>query len=42
LIHQNVKISEAQLEQIPINIYDRKARGTKEYAKLAQELINYE
>lgn len=42
LIHQNVKISEAQSEQIPINIYDRKARGTKEYAKLAQELINYE
>ncbi|PTX14810.1 chromosome partitioning protein [Halanaerobium congolense] len=40
VIHQNVKISEAQSEGLPINIYDKKAKGTKEYMDLALELIN--
>lgn len=40
VIHQNVKISEAQGEGLPINIYDKKAKGTKEYMNLALELIN--
>jgi chromosome partitioning protein len=39
IIHQNVKISEAQSESLPINIYDRKARGAKEYQQLALELM---
>jgi chromosome partitioning protein len=42
IIHQNVKIVESQAEQLPINIYDDKARGAKEYMKLAKELIESE
>lgn len=40
IIHQNVKISEAQSESLPINVYDKKAKGTKEYQELALELMN--
>jgi chromosome partitioning protein len=40
VIHQNVKIAEAQAEGVPINIYDKKAKGAKEYMNLALELIN--
>jgi chromosome partitioning protein len=40
VIHQNVAISEAQGEGLPINIYDKKAKGAKEYMNLALELIN--
>jgi len=39
LIHQNVKIAEAQGEQVPINHYSRKAKGSKEYMKLAKEVV---
>ena len=39
VIHQNVKISEAQGEGLPINIYDKKAKGSKEYMNLALEMI---
>jgi chromosome partitioning protein len=39
VIHQNVAISEAQGEGVPINIYNKKAKGAKEYMKLALELI---
>lgn len=42
VIHQNVKLSEAQSAQVPINIYDQKARGAEEYSRLAEELINHE
>ena len=42
VIHQNVTISEAQTEGLPINLYNKKAKGTKEYKKLAEELINIE
>lgn len=42
IIHQNVALSNAQTEEIPINIYDKNAKGAKEYKKLAQELINNE
>ena len=40
VIHQNVKISEAQAKGLPINLYDKKARGAKEYQQLALEMIN--
>jgi len=42
VIHQNVKLTEAQTEGLPINLFDKKARGAKEYAKLAEELISHE
>ncbi len=42
IIHQNVKINEAQTEALPINLYDKKARGAEEYSLLAKELINIE
>ncbi|MBM7624916.1 ParA family protein [Sporohalobacter salinus] len=42
IIHQNVKIAEAQTKSTPINIYDKNARGAKEYKSLAKELINFE
>lgn len=42
MIHQNVKISEAQTEQLPINLFDKKARGAEEYYSLAKEVISYE
>jgi chromosome partitioning protein len=42
VIHQNVRISEAQSEGLPINVYDKKARGAKEYKQLALELMRNE
>ncbi len=42
LIHGNVKIAEAQAEQMPVNHYNKNARGAKEYLALAKELINNE
>lgn len=40
LIHQNVAIAQAQIEEKPVNLYDKKARGAQEYMELAKELIN--
>jgi len=42
VIHQNVAISEAQSEGLPINLYDKNAKGTKEYKSLVEELIDNE
>ncbi len=42
VIHQNVRLSEAQTEGLPINLYDEKASGTREYAALSEELISNE
>jgi len=40
IIHQNVALSNAQTEEVPINIYDQNAKGAKEYKKLAEEVKN--
>lgn len=40
VIHQNVKIAEAQTEGLAVNHYAPRAKGSKEYAALAKELIN--
>ena len=42
VIHQNVAISEAQSTGVPINIYDKNAKGTREYRTLVEEMINNE
>ncbi len=42
IIHQNVAISMAQNEQIPINLYDSKSTGAREYYQLAKEVIGIE
>lgn len=39
IIHQNVAIGQAQIEELPVDHYDKKATGTKEYKALAKELI---
>ena len=38
IIHQNVKISEAQSARKPISYFDKNCRGTIEYTKLAKEI----
>ena len=40
IIHQNVALSNAQTEEVPINIYDQNAKGAKEYKRLAEEVKN--
>lgn len=42
VIHQNVKIAEAQSEGLPINLYAPNAKSSKEYLKLTKELLNNE
>jgi chromosome partitioning protein len=42
VIHNNVKIAEAQTHKKPINIYDKNAKGSIEYMSLAKELLSYE
>lgn len=42
VIHQNVRLNEAQTESLPVNLYDDKATGTKEYRNLAKELVDLE
>lgn len=42
IIHQNVKLSEAQMNRLPINLFDRSSKGYQEYMQLAKELIEYE
>ena len=39
VIHQNVAVAQAQIEELPVNLYDSKARSAKEYMSLAKELI---
>lgn len=39
LIHQNVKINEAQTARIPVNHYDTKCTGSVEYMQLAKEVL---
>ena len=38
VIHQNIKIAEAQKEGLPISYYDRKCKGFLEYTELAKEI----
>lgn len=40
VIHQNIKIADAQIHKQPINMYDKKCNGYKEYLKVTKELIN--
>ena len=40
VIHQTVKIAQAQIERKPINIFDSENTGAKEYMQLAKELIS--
>lgn len=40
VIHQNVKINEAQSAHLPVNLYDPKCSGSMEYEKLAKEVLN--
>lgn len=42
VIHQNVKIAEAQMENMPINHFNKNCTGYKEYLKLAMEVIERE
>lgn len=42
IIHQNVDLSNAQTEEVPINLFDKNAKGSKEYKKLAEEVKNNE
>lgn len=39
VIHQNIKIQEAQKEQIPVVFYDPACRGAKEYTAATEELM---
>ena len=38
VIHQNIRISEAQSARKPVSYFDRNCRGTIEYTKLAKEI----
>jgi chromosome partitioning protein len=38
VIHQNVKISEAQSAREPVSYFDKNCRGAMEYTKLAKEI----
>ena len=40
VIHQNVKITEAQAEKKPILFFDSDSKGSKEYLQLSKEVIN--
>ena len=42
VIHQNIAIGKAQIENIPINLFDKNSKGYKEYLALAQEVIGRE
>lgn len=37
IIHQNVKLSEAQMNRLPINLFDKSLKGYQEYMQLAKE-----
>ena len=40
VIHSNIKIAEAQREQIPICYYDKNSKGAIEYALITKEIVN--
>ncbi|WP_129596252.1 ParA family protein [Anaerophilus nitritogenes] len=42
VIHQNIAIGKAQIENMPINLFDKNSKGYKEYLALAQEVIGRE
>jgi chromosome partitioning protein len=42
MIRENIKLAEAPLHLVPINHYDSSCYGSKDYASLAEELINQE
>lgn len=39
VIHQNIKLAEAQVEKVPIIKHDIESKGAKEYMELAREVI---
>ena len=39
VIHQNVRIAEAQKEMTPINYFDSKCKGTEEYRAVTDEIL---
>lgn len=39
MINQNVKIKEAQDQSIPINLFNKRVKGAKQYKNLAEEVI---
>lgn len=39
VIHQNIKIAEAQKEQMPVSYYDPKCKGAEEYSEVAKEVL---
>lgn len=39
VVHQSIRIAEAQKEQKPITIYDPRSRGAEEYTAVAKELV---
>lgn len=40
VIHSNIKIAEAQREQIPICYYDKNSKGAIEYELITKEIVN--
>lgn len=42
VIHQNIAIGKAQIESVPINLFDKNSKGYKEYLALAQEVMDRE
>jgi len=42
IIHQNVDISKAQSEQIPVLEFNSNAKSSQEYKALTREVLNYE
>ena len=42
VIHKNIKLAESPSHGKPINVYDRKSRGHKDYQALAREVLEQE
>lgn len=42
IIHNNIKIAEAQMESMPINKYDKGCSGYLEYLELTKEILDHE
>lgn len=41
IIHQNIALAKAQIEDVPINFYDKSSNGYKDYKKLAEEVLTW-